>query len=303
MVEKVKSKWTLLCLILTLSGSALAQDDLLDMLEEEGDTEKQYTFGTFKTTRIINSQSVDIQPKGELQFLISHRFGDLLEGTDTFWGMDDARIRLGLEYGITSKWAVGAGRGTDDASAPHYDLYSKYKVLRQTEGNEMPVSVVWYTNLTIIDKDYAQRVPTFDYQTKHYLTYVNQLLIARKFSSKTSVQLMPTLIHRNVVLTSNLPHQVYAVGLGLRQKLTNRFSLTAEYYYLASDELKKAVAEPLVLGFEIETGGHVFMFNVGNSRGMTEKILITQAEGDWFGSDPQLFFGFNIARIFNLNRK
>lgn len=303
MVEKIKSKWNLLCLMLAFSGSAFAQDDLLSMLEEEGETEKQYTFGTFKTTRIINSQSVDIQPQGELQFLISHRFGNLMDGTDTFWGMDDARMRMGLEYGITTKWAVGVGRGTDESSSPHYDLYSKLKVLRQTEKNEMPISLVWYSNITMIDKDYAQRVATFDYEFKHYITYVNQLLIARKFTRKTSVQIMPTLIHRNVVLTANLPHQVYAVGLGVRQKLTNRFSLTAEYYYLASDELKKTVAEPLILGFEIETGGHVFMFNVGNSRGMTEKILITQSEGDWFASKPQLYLGFNIARVFNLNRK
>ncbi|MDN4166524.1 DUF5777 family beta-barrel protein [Cytophagales bacterium LB-30] len=285
--------------LLLASHMSFGQDDLLNMLGDiEEEEEVIYTYGTFKTTRIINSQSVDIESKGEMQFLISHRFGNLFDGVETFYGLDDATIRLGLEYGVTERIAVGAGRSSDEAA---YDVYGKYLILRQTENGNMPISMVWYTNATYSKRDRVSA--TYDYQLRHYWQYVNQLLIARKFSPKTSLQLMPTLIHRNIVVRADQPHQVYALGAGVRQKLTNRFSLTAEYYHLFNDLNDDAFSAPLVLGFEIETGGHVFMFNIGSSRGMTEKMLITRGTGSWTDTDKGLYLGFNISRNFNLNKK
>ncbi len=128
------------CLLFLGSGSwtaATAQDDLLSMLDEEQSKEPVYTMATFKASRLINGQTIETISKNHLNFWISHRFGAVNSGfIANFFGLDEAKIRLGLEYGLTDRWLVGAGRSSLEKT---YDLYTKYKVLRQS--NTMPVTV------------------------------------------------------------------------------------------------------------------------------------------------------------------
>lgn len=292
---------------------AVAQDDLLSMLDEEQSKEPTYTIATFKASRLINGQTIETISKNHLNFWISHRFGAVNSGfIANFFGLDEAKIRLGLEYGLTDRWLVGAGRSSLEKT---YDLYTKYKVLRQS--NKMPVTVTamagWGINTMptgyVMESGSTMK---FNNNIERY-SYWSQVLIARKFTEKLSLQVMPTLIHVNKVEDLSIPNQLYALGAGGRYKLSQRFTLSAEYYHtfreLEDDEddddggpgaFPYPYRDALSFGVDIETGGHVFQFHLTNARGMVEKQFIGQNVGSWGKGD--IFYGFNIARTFSLDK-
>jgi hypothetical protein len=279
---------------LLLPGLARAQDLMQQLNQLSADSLRPtYVQATFKGTRVINGQSVETPGAGSLVFLISHRFGALNSGAYNFFGLDQATIRLGLEYGLTDRLAVGVGRSSLEKT---FDGFAKYRLLRQSTGaGAMPVSltVLATTALTSLALQPQPERPT----TSRF-TYTYQALLARKFSPSLSVQLMPTLVHRNYVELRRDQNNVYALGAAARQKLTKRFALTGEYYYLLPGATADDFRNSLALGFDIETGGHVFQMHVTNSPGMIEKFFIPQTTGNFFKGD--IFFGFNISRAFQL---
>ncbi len=286
-----------------------AQDDLLAMLEKEDAQKPTYTQATFKAARLINGQSVETIAKQHLNFWISHRFGAVNSGfIDNFFGLDEARIRLGLEYGITDNLLVGVGRSTIEKT---YDTYAKYKVVRQS--NKMPFTVTAFGSITsnTMKTGYTMESGTVMrfYDNLQRQSYIGQLLFARKFSDKLSLQLMPTIIHNNLAENEYIENTQAAMGFGGRYKLTNRLSVSAEYYYNLVEKKeyeeesgqKYPYHNSLTIGFDIETGGHVFQLHISNSRGMIEKHFIGQTLGAWENGD--IFYGFNIARTFSFEPK
>ena len=287
-----------------------AQDDLLSLLDAEQAKEPTYTIATFKASRLINGQTIETISKNHLNFWISHRFGAVNSGfIANFFGLDEAKIRLGLEYGLTDRWLVGAGRSSLEKT---YDLYTKYKVLRQS--NTVPITVTamagWGINTMPTGYIMESGSPMkFNNNIERY-SYWSQLLVARKFNEKLSLQLMPTLIHVNKVEDPSIPNQLFALGAGGRYKLSQRITLSAEYYYTLreledeDDDEDGRIPYPyrnaLSFGVDIETGGHVFQFHLTNARGMVEKQFIGQNVGAWGKGD--IFYGFNIARTFSLDK-
>jgi hypothetical protein len=282
--------------LLALASPARAQTDLLQDLEQQtaDSTRREVVAATFKGTHIINSQSVETPGQGTLAFLIQHRFGTLNSGAYNFFGLDQAVLRLSFEYGLTNRLAVGIGRTNIEKT---FDGFLKYKALQQTTGaRPMPVSVTLFGSAAITTLKFGT-LPT-ERTTASRLDYTYQVLIARKVSSGLSLQLMPTLIHRNYVPLEGMQNDVYSIGGGLRQKLTKRIALTADYFYVlpgyAADNFRNALGA----GFDIETGGHVFQLHVTNAQGMTEKFFIPQTSGDFFNGD--IYFGFTVARNFTV---
>lgn len=276
--------------------SLFAQDDLLSELDElEGESETtEYAFGTFKGTRVINAQSVEIAGKGELTLLISHRFGTVNEGLYSWWGLDNASIRLGFEYGVTDWLSVNLARSSFNKT---YDGFYKIKLLRQSTGaKNMPISAVLYSGLAIntLERSTDQK----DIALSSRMSYYNQLILARKMSNKFSVQLMPTHIHNNVVATPDDKNDLFAIGAASRIKLSSRIALTGEYFYLLPNHTTDQRKNSLSLGMEIETGGHVFQLQFTNSQGMTENYFIGDTQGSWENGD--IYFGFNISRVFRI---
>lgn len=285
---------TILALLLFFSLSAFAQDDLMKMLEEETEKDKKpdYTTATFKTTRLINGHSVENVAAGVLDFRISHRFGYLNSGAYELWGLDQATMRLGLDYGITKWWMVGVGRSTYQKQ---YDGFTKVKIFRQANGGfPMTVSAMGSIMYKSIKFDNPDRV---NYYTSN-LFYCGQLLIARKFSEGVSFQVMPTVIHYNLVEGANDPNDVFSIGAGGRVKLSKRVSINAEYYYQLPGYRLPGTVNSLALGVDIETGGHVFQLNVTNSSGMTERSFISETTEDFFKG--YIRFGFTISRVFTI---
>jgi hypothetical protein len=274
-----------------------AQDDLMDLLEQEAGEAVNYASATFKATRILNGHSIERMPEGQLDFRIHHRFGMLNTGAYNLWGLDQANVHFSLEYGVTDFLMLGVGRGTYEKA---FDGFAKFSLLRQSTGaRNMPVSVSLFTSATLNSLKWSdpERVNYFSSR----FSYTFQALIARKLTSRFSLQLSPTVVHRNLVATELDPNDLYALGAGGRIKLTNRISFNLEYYYVVKpvhNYMSDPVNNPLSIGFDIETGGHVFQLIFTNSLAMIEKGFIGETTGRWNRGD--VHFGFNISRVFAL---
>jgi opacity protein-like surface antigen len=288
-----------LALILSLiSFGIFAQDDLMNIINQDSTKEINYTTATFKSTRVMNGHSIERMVPGQLDVRISHRFGTLNSGGYNFFGLDQSNIHLGLEYGIFKWLMIGVGRSEFEKT---YDGFAKFSILRQSSGAKvMPVSVSVVTSIALKTLKFADQTRT-NYFTSR-LAYVTQILVARKINEAFSVQLTPSYLHRNLVATELDPNDIYALGAGARVKLSKRISLNGEYYYIANPKtyMSQQIYNPLSLGFDIETGGHVFQLFFTNSLGMTEKQFIGATTGQWKKGD--IHFGFNISRVFTLKK-
>lgn len=241
-------------------------------------------------------QTVESPAKYNLDFVIQHRFGQLNSGSYNFFGLDNATLRLGLDYGITDDLDVGIGRSS---YLKTFDGYLKYKLLKQTESGSMPVSLSVLGSVT----DYTQTIAGETYlNTKYRTAYSGELLIARKVTSALSLEVTPTWVHYNLVPTVEDKNDVFAVGLGGRMKITRRMSINAEYDVVPKNQVvSTTVHNSLSLGWDIETGGHVFQLVFSNSQSMLQSQYLTQTTGTWGKGD--IYFGFNISRDFNLKKK
>lgn len=279
----------------------MAQDDhadsLLNILNEgHTTTGPNYTVATFKSTRIINGQSIENLGTGVLDFQVSHRFGNLNQGINNFFGLDNAVTKLSFDYGVCDWLTIGVGRGTYEKE---YNGFVKAKILRQKENNKMPVSVSYVGEMYI--QTLKMNLPDGSpYPFENRVSYMNQLLIARKFSSHISLQLMPTHIHYNIVATSKDPNNIFAVGVAGRVKVTKRMAITGEYYYVIPGASLEGYHNALSVGLDIETGGHVFQLLFTNANAINERAVIGQTMGQWSKGD--IHFGFNISRVFTIVR-
>jgi len=278
------------------TGGMLHAQDLEDILNQRLNQQDitDYTEGTFKGTRIVNGHSCEITERGDLMFLVSHRFGTLNSGFNNFFGLDDATTRIGFEYGLYDRLAVGIGRSTFEKT---FDGFLKYKLLRQSTGKiSMPVTLTLFTSGNLKTLESAD--PMKEYSFSNRMAYSYQLLIARKFSPKLSLQLSPTYIHKNLVTSRIDQNDVMAVGAGGRYKITQRFSVNMEYYYLLPGQSADDNNNSLSFGLDIETGGHIFQLLLTNSRAIFERSFITETSGNWMEGD--IHFGFNITRVFHV---
>jgi hypothetical protein len=287
---------SILLLFLTLTASLSAQDDLMNMLKDTTAAETNYATATFKSTRVMNGHSIERMAPGQLDVRISHRFGLLNSGAYEFFGLDQSNVHFSLEYGITKWLMVGIGRGSYEKT---FDSFAKFSILRQSSGAKvMPVSLSAMTSVAATSLKWAD--PSRQNYFSSRLSYVGQVLVARKISQSFSVQLAPTFVHRNLVATELDPNDLYAMGAGGRIKLTKRISLNAEYFYMFNPRsyMSQQVYNPLTIGFDIETGGHVFQLLFTNSLAMIEKGFIGETTGSWLKGG--IHFGFNISRVFTL---
>jgi hypothetical protein len=273
-----------------------AQEALLAELNAmDRNPSKSYIFATFKGTRVINMQSIELPGEGIGQFIVGHRFGALNDKPlYNLFGMDMAQIRFEYSYSPKSWINLGAGRSS---GAKTYDFFTKIRLLRQSKGSkcseciDFPISIAYYGSATIFTTPYSDNIP-HDFLDR--VAYTNQIIIARKFNKNISMQLVPTLVHYNIVPTALDNNDLFALGIGARYKLTNRMALTSEI--MLRQEQPSNTFNALSIGIDIETGGHVFQFHLTNSRYMADNEWITQNPGSWAKGD--IFLGFNISRVF-----
>ena len=273
-------------LFISISVSLHSQEDLLGLIDDNPKTIP--VMATFKATRIVNAQSIEMPKPRILEFVILHRFGSMANGAYDLFGMDEAVIRFDLEYGFSDRLSIGIGRSSLNKT---YDIFSKLKIVDQRTGHRsFPISLVLFTKMEIetIMKD-------MDMQDRY--TYDVQFLLAKKLNRSLSLQLMPTFIHRNLVETHNDHHDLISLGIGGRIKMTRRTSINFDTFFPIGKRGER-YKQGWGIGYDIETGGHVFQLMVTNARGSFESEYIENASGAF--EDLNLYLGFNISRAFYL---
>lgn len=269
-------------------------DDLLSLIEEEETID--YVTASFKTTRIVNTQSLENVSGGVFDLKISHRFGFVNQGVKELFGLDQATIRIGGDYGISDQLMIGVGRSSFEKV---YDGFFKYKLLRQSTGlKRMPISALAYGSAMVKTVDFSDEDRENFNSSRWY--YSGSLILGRKFSDQTTLQIMPTVVHRNLVESRDIENMVLIVGVGGRQRISRRVTLNAEYFYVLPDQIDDKYYNSLSIGFDIETGGHVFQLHFTNSTAMIDKGYMTETVGDWLDGD--IHFGFNVSRVFTVKK-
>ncbi len=286
-------KVILIFAFLSVGFISFSQDDPFKDLDVEVPVEK--VKAGFKTTRVMNGHSFENVAKGVLDFKINHRFGTLNGGFYELFGLDQAYQKMSFDYGVSDRFMVGVGRAS---FGKVYDAFGKYKILWQTSDNKMPVSLLYYTSINV--KTLKWQDPNRENYFSSRLAYTHQLILGRKFNENFSMQLSPTLVHRNLVATKAEKNDVFALGFSGRQKLSNRLAFTWEYFLVPKGQLASNFKNSLSLGFDIETGGHVFQVHFTNSTSMVDQGFICETTNSW--GNGGVHFGFNVSRVFNVGR-
>ncbi len=288
----IKGLITIAAIFLLTLQTTMAQDDLMNLFDDQSVTE--YASATFKSTNVVIGQSVKVPAKGTMLLNIQHHFGPVNSGFYDFFGFDQAVTRLGLRYGITDWLAIGIGRTTQNKT---WDGSLKVKLLRQSSGARvMPVTITYFGLMGVISLKNPENNRYINFANR--LSYVNQLIIARKFSSALSLQVIPSYIHWNLTETKADPNDILSLGAAGRIKLSNRISFNFEYHYVLTQKIAENYNNSLSLGIDIETGGHVFQLFLTNSAAITEQYFIPYTDGDWLKGD--IHIGFNIIRTFTI---
>ncbi len=317
MMILLKNPFFVICLA-TVSFSAIAQDDLLSLLDSAGGPKThEKVIATFKTSKIINSQSTETVKARTMDFRVTHRFGNAGTagggGPHSLYGFDNSTdIRISFDFGITDDLTLGIARSKQNEMI---DGLVKYRIMTQTTDNHIPFSLAFFGDMSYNSQDASQfynglsTTAEFKHNDIHRISYVSQLLIARKFGSRFSMELIPTYLHRNYVLANinadngaEETNDLLSMGGGFRLKITKRVAIIADYFYTLSKYRTNNTANPfyapLALGVEIETGGHVFHINFTNASGIIENNYIASTTDSWLKGGYK--FGFNISRVFNL---
>lgn len=274
-------------------GSISAQDDLLSQLDTIKPKGKQMEMAAFKGLQVCSMQSTKLPIQGEWYFLVSHRFGDLTEGINNFFGLDNALTRIGGIYGAADWLSLGASRHTFNKT---FELSAKYLLVSQ-KIDGFPFTIVGYNTMDINSSKFdKEEFPNF--KENNRLAYTSQLLISRKFNESVSLQINPVFVHKNLYDAqpgTEKKDQTLIAGGG-RCKLSKRISFNVEYAFRLSEPEKETYHNPLTAGFDIETGGHVFQLVFSNSQAMNDVTYFTNANGKWNGGS--IYFGFNMYRVF-----
>lgn len=274
----------LACLVSTAQG-----DDLLSEIDTDsiGDN---YATAAFKGLKIVNFESTKLVAKKELTFIVSHRFGSIENGFDSFFGLDDAVTRLNFVYGLTDAINIGVSRSSFQKI---YEASAKYRFVRQKE-NGFPFTIVAYNSILLNTALEKENLPKLEFKDR--LGYTVQVLVSKKVSTNLSLEIAPTFFHDNFVAYDEQHNSQYAIGLGGRQKLGKRWSLNLDYGWHLNRADGSPFKNPLSIGFDLETGGHVFQMHFSNAQAMNTNGFLGQATGDW--SDGNIYFGFNLSRVF-----
>jgi hypothetical protein len=307
-----------------------SQDDLLNMLEEaeknnpNKDKSLNKVTAMFKDPKLISLQTPQTTGARALNFNISHRFGNIGKqsngGIHTLYGWDAiSDVRISFDYGITKNLQAGVARNKRDEAI---EGSLKWRFMDQTLDNKVPLSICAFTSFSFTpklksalyvgaDTNWVAKAIASKMVFRDRFTYTSQIIFARKFASWLSVVVAPTYTHRNYVLAlvnsvngAEDENGIFSVGTGMRLKITRSFSILADCFYVNSKYRTKNTTNPyyapLSLGFELETGGHVFHIDFTNATAITSNYFIPNSSDSWAKGGYK--FGFNISRAFPVGR-
>ncbi len=294
-MNKLAQSFLGLTLLFGTTNLIAQEEDMLKLLGEEKPKKERVKYA-FKSPRVINGHSMEFLNPGTMDFRILHRFGQLDKGYKNFFGLDQASMRMGFDFGIMQNLMVGIGRST---YRKEVDAFLKYAPIRQSTGPwHSPVTLAFVSGITMDGLDWA------DPSRKNFFTsrlgFYFEAIIGRKFSEAFTLQIVPTMVHQNLVPLETDPNNIYALGVGGRIKLSQRVAFTWDYSHVLIGMPDSGYYHPLSVGFDIETGGHVFQLHFSNATGMNERAFITETTGRW--GKAEVRFGFNLSRVFQIKK-
>jgi hypothetical protein len=294
-MKNISPPGILVILLISSLSPAFCQQDLLKLVPEDK-PKKEHVSNAFKSTRVINAHSMEFLGRGVLDFRILHRFGPVNSGVNNLYGFDEAKTRLGLDYGLLKNLMLGIGRST---LGKELDGFIKFRPVWQSTGpGSFPFSIVIVSSMTLVPTA-APPSDTMKYQFyTSRLSFYNGIILGRKFSEAFSLQVTPEMVHRNLVDSVWQSNDVFSIGIGARLKLSKLIAFVVDYHYILYGLKPGTYANPLAIGFDIETGGHVFQLHFSNSQGMNESAYLTGTTDKWTGGGIR--FGFNISRVFTI---
>lgn len=298
---KITLKFTLvIAALLAMAINLNAQqrssaDSLLNAIDGPPKAERVVIF---KATRLVNSQTTEMIKKQNFNFQIIHRFGDIAGkngGGQTAFGLDRVNdVLFGFEYGVSDNFNIGLNRST---IGQLIQFEVKYAIMHQTSNDSSPFA------LTFIGEAGARPYSVFP-SFEDRVTWLAQAVIARKFSG-LSLQVSPTFVRDNTPYPQ-LPgneQQFFAVQAAARIKLTNHTGVLLDYAHPFSSFRSNNVnfEDPIGIGYEVETGGHVFTVNITNSNAISEVNFLSNSQSRF--SQGQYRIGFTISRMFDFRPK
>jgi hypothetical protein len=284
-----------------LSLGSLHAQDLLSEIGTDEKPAREFSSAAFKSTRLINFHTLETVGPKTLDFRISHRFGPINSGSYDAWGIDGpANIRLGLEYSYNGRLMFGIGRSSYEKMV---DGFLKFRLLRQTTDNSMPVSVTLLSaayRTALKDPAAAVGLDKYYYGIDRY-SYCHQIIIGKKFSPGFSLQIAPWFVHYNLVDNITDKNDAFGLSAATRIKFSKRSAITFEYAWRFPNDFvldKEKYHDSFSIGYELETGGHVFQVHLTNSFGIVENQFLARTTDTW--SDGGIRLGFNISRVFTV---
>lgn len=282
----------ILLLLFFLPFYVFSQDDLLEELEASSETEEEVVSAAFKALKIVNLESTKLAAKGDFYLIVSHRFGSVKNGIEDLFGLDDASTRINLVYGVCEGVNIGFSRSKFNK---FYEISFKYNLVHQKK-NGFPFNIVGYTQTGINTEldEVADQLEDLKFEDR--MVFTNQILISRKINKNLSLELAPTVFYEGFVSVSEQEKTQFALGMGGRHKISSRISVNVDYGWHLNRADSSPFKNPLSVGLDFETGGHVFQLHFTNAQAMFESGYLGQASGDW--GNGNVFFGFNLNRVF-----
>ena len=317
----MKKYYVMLAAMLVCGGLMAQEDSSFSLFDEPVVNGSEKVQFAFKTTKVVNLQSLELVDAGVFDFKMSHRFGALNGGEKAFnlddavnaFGMDIATIRLGGEYGVNENLMVGLGR-YNVKSEKGVDAYLKYRIMHQTSDNKKPLSILLFGAVDYKNTQYNRTIIGINGPVKtlwgvtgaERLSFVGQLIIGKKVNDDFSWVISPTVVQLGMNVIYNGASQTFvesgtsktqfALGMGFRNKLSARTSLNMEYIPILNGN--GDFYNSFSVGFDIETGGHVFQLDFTNSVGLNESMFISRTSDSWGTAGVRL--GFNLHRVFTI---
>lgn len=278
---------------------AFAQNDLLSEIDTiKADSKVE---SAFKSLKIVNLESTKLAGKGDFYLVIAHRFDYVNQGFDDFFGIDNANTQIKFVWGVKDWLTFHIARSGFEETI---DSGIKYRLMAQ-EKEGFPVTIVGFNSLAVNAEMKKENYPKLEFENR--LSYVTQILISRKFTDKLSLEIAPSYFHENtlkdildenntVISPNPQNNDQFAIGMGGRYKFAKRWSFNMDYAAHLNRANQSIYKNPLSIGVDLETGGHVFQMHFTNSRAMHEAGYLGKTDGSW--SEGEIAFGFNLVRVF-----
>jgi hypothetical protein len=281
--------------------------------------EKKPVKNTFESIYIIDNQTVMVPYKNTFEFDIQHRFGLIDNGYEDFWGLfAPSNIRLGFGYTPVNNLMVGFGFTKQNLT---WDFNAKYAILKQMTNGGSPISLTYFGNAAVDTRDKELFPNPEEFQSTERWSFFHQLLLARKFSDKFSLQLGGSISHFNAVYPQldpatdtyqEIDNDHIALAMSARYKISGSTSVLLNYDQpltlrdpLDPEDEGSDPKPNLSLGIEFTTSAHAFQIFVGNFQSITPQRNNFYNSNWGFGNDqfslwdPEWLIGFNMTRLWS----